>query len=153
INPTPNVAFTYDPDFPRVASMTDGTGTTTYGYVAVGALGALKLQSEDGPLPNDRISYAYDALGRIASRSGSGASPEAFRYDKIGRLVSYTDGLGKSLLTYLGETGQPLSRKAEGGIATELRYLPNSGDRRLSAIVNTPGRQFDYTTTPQHLIT
>ena len=30
VNPTPNVSFTYDPYFPRLASMTDGTGTRQY---------------------------------------------------------------------------------------------------------------------------
>ena len=29
VNPTPNVSFAYDPNFPRLTSMTDGTGTTT----------------------------------------------------------------------------------------------------------------------------
>jgi YD repeat-containing protein len=28
VNPTPNVSFTWDPYFPRLTAMTDGTGTT-----------------------------------------------------------------------------------------------------------------------------
>jgi len=30
VNPTPNVSFTYDPYFPRLTAMTDGTGTRQY---------------------------------------------------------------------------------------------------------------------------
>src|SRR3954470_22757130 len=32
VNPTPNVSFTWDPYFPWLASMTDGTGTRHYAY-------------------------------------------------------------------------------------------------------------------------
>jgi YD repeat-containing protein len=32
VNPTPNVGFAYDPYFPRLVSMTDGTGTTRYAW-------------------------------------------------------------------------------------------------------------------------
>src|ERR1700751_5796417 len=51
VNPTPNVSFTYDPYFPRLTAMTDGTGTRQYSYVPVGSPGALQLQQESGPLP------------------------------------------------------------------------------------------------------
>jgi hypothetical protein len=33
--PTPNVSFSYDPNYPRVVSMTDGIGTTTYNYIPI----------------------------------------------------------------------------------------------------------------------
>jgi hypothetical protein len=48
VNTTPNVSFAWDPYFPRIASMTDGTGTRQYAYVPVGTLGALQLQQESG---------------------------------------------------------------------------------------------------------
>jgi CubicO group peptidase (beta-lactamase class C family) len=35
---------------------------------------------------------------------------------------------------------------------TAWTYLDNSGDRRLASIVNTPGREFDYTTNAAGLI-
>ena len=34
---TPTVSYTYDRVYPRVLTMTDGTGTTTYNYNAVTA--------------------------------------------------------------------------------------------------------------------
>jgi hypothetical protein len=46
VNPTPNVSSAYDTYFPRLVSMTDGTGTTTYASVPVGTPGALRLQQE-----------------------------------------------------------------------------------------------------------
>jgi YD repeat-containing protein len=52
--------------------MSDGIGTTQYGYVPPGALGALRLQQETGPVAT--IAYGYDALGRLASRNVGGGA-------------------------------------------------------------------------------
>ncbi len=104
LHPTPNVTFAYDLDFPRLTSMTDGTGTTIYNYIPVGKLGALRLAHESTPLPNGKIGYTYDPLSRIVSRSVGGAPTESFAYDKIGRVVDHTDALGEFALSYLGET-------------------------------------------------
>jgi RHS repeat-associated protein len=158
VNPTPNVSFTYDPYFPRLASMTDGTGTTQYSYVPVGSLGALQLQQESGPLANSAIAYAYDELGRLASRTVGGQGAETFQYDALGRLVTHASDLGSFTLGYLGQTGQLTSRALAGStLATTWSYLPNSGDRRLSGINNTglaAGQfsNFTFTTTPENLI-
>ena len=60
---TASVNFTYDTVYNRVATMVDGTGTTTYTYYPVttgGTLGATQLATVDGPLSNDTISYSYD---------------------------------------------------------------------------------------------
>jgi len=73
--PTPGVSFTYDPDYERVLSMTDGTGTTRYSYNPVTGtptLGAGGLASVDGPLPNDTITYSYDELNRPVHRAING---------------------------------------------------------------------------------
>jgi YD repeat-containing protein len=156
LNPTPNVGFVYDPYFARVTAMTDGAGATNYSYEPVGGLGALRLEQEKGPLPSGSISYAYDALGRVVSRTVGGAPAESFQYDAIGRLAGHADALGKFALGYLGQTGQPTSRQPTGGGAsTAWSYLSNTGDRRLAAIANGRAgeRQFDYTTTPEDLIT
>jgi YD repeat-containing protein len=124
VNPTPNVAFAYDPYFPRLVSMTDGTGTTTYAYVPVGMPGALRLQEEIGPLANDTISYAYDDLGRLVTRTVAGAGAETFEYDAIGRLVTHASDLGAFTLSYLGQTGQITERQlANSTLATSWSYL------------------------------
>jgi len=159
VNPTPNVAFAYDPYFPRRTSMTDGTGTTQYTYVPVGTLGALKLQQEQSPLASSAIAYAYDALGRLASRTVAGAGAESFGYDAIGRLTSHSSDLGAFALSYLGETGQIASRNlpSPSTLATNWGYLPNAGDRRLATINNTglavgQFSNFTFTTTPENFI-
>jgi RHS repeat-associated protein len=153
VNPTPGAAFAYDPYFPRLVSMSDGTGSTNYAYAPVGSLGALKLQSETGP--EGTISYAYDALGRMTRRTVSGAA-ETFEYDGLNRLINHTDPLGDFALTYLGQTGQLASRTqtAAGYKAqTAWSYLANVGDRHLASIANTGMRTFSFTTTPEDLIT
>ena len=159
VNPTPNVSFAYDPYYPRLASMTDGTGTTTYSHVPVGSPGALQLAQENGPLPASAITYAYDQLGRLSSRSVAGAGAETFGYDSLGRLTSHASDLGSFTLAYLGQTGQITSRQLVGStLATTWSYLPNSGDRRLSGIGNVgllAGQYstFGYVTTPEDFIT
>jgi YD repeat-containing protein len=77
--PTPTVTFTYDPNYNRVATMADGTGTTTYAYKPITggvSLGAGLLQSVDGPLVNDTITYTYDELGRELSHAINGEQRE-----------------------------------------------------------------------------
>ncbi len=158
VNATPNVSFAYDPYFPRPTSMTDDNGTTTYAYVPVGGLGALQLQQESGPLANSVIGYAYDELGRLASRTVAGAGAESFGYDPIGRLTSHTSDLGAFTLSYLGQTNQITQQQlASSTLSTAWSYLPNSGDRRLAGISNvglTTGQfsTYSYTTTPENFI-
>jgi len=159
VNSTPNVAFTYDPYFPRLASMTDGTGTRQHTYVPVGSLGALKLQQESGPLPNSAIANAYDELGRLSGRTVAGSGAETFQYDAIGRLTGRTNDLGAFTLDYLGQTDQIATRTlASSPLATTWSYLDNTGDRRLAGIANTglaAGQfsTFQFTTTPEDFIT
>ncbi len=156
LHPTPTVSFTYDPYFARLTAMTDGTGATTYSYAPVGSPGALSLRKESGPLPNGAIAYAYDALGRVVSRTVGGATPESFKYDVLSRLTGHTDALGKFALTYLGQTAQVTRRALSGGaVATAWSYRSNTDDRRLAGIANEHAgeRQFSYTTTPEDLIT
>jgi RHS repeat-associated protein len=139
INPTPNVTFAYDPYFPRLLSMTDGTGTTNYGYTAIGTNGALQVASVAGPYQNDTSSFTYDPLARLATRSIPGGN-ESFGYDAISRLISHTTPLGTFNYGYLGETGQTTSRSVTNGstnISTAWKYDTNTNDRRLISIANS----------------
>src|SRR5262245_9432956 len=106
--------------------MTDGTGTTKYSYVPIGSLGALQLSQESSPVASSAISYAYDELGRLTSRTVQGAGAETFAYDAIGRLITHTNDLGAFTLAYLGQTGQITSRTlASSTLATSWSYLTN----------------------------
>ena len=139
VNPTPNVTFTWDPYFPRLASMTDGLGTTNYSYTPVGALGGLQLSSIDGPYSNDVIGLTYDTLGRLAGRNIPGGN-ETFGYDPISRLISHGTPLGSFTYGYLGETDQTTSRSVTNAattVSTNWGYATNVNDRRLISITNS----------------
>lgn len=135
---TPSVSFTYGPHYPRVTAMSDGAGTTAYSYYGVGQLGANRLQSVTVPSPQATIGYAYDALGRVASRTIDGQT-ESLSYDPLGRLVGDTNALGDFSYSYLGATGQVQTQSLSGSgysYATNYHYLSNTDDRRLKAIDN-----------------
>lgn len=159
VNPTPNVTFAYNPYFPRLASTTDGTGTSQYAYYPIGTLGALRLEQESSPLPDSSIEYLYDELGRLIARTVAGQGPETFAYDAIGRLIGHESDIGAFTLAYLGQTGQITSRQlANSTLATSWSYLPNSGDRRLAELSNVglsigQHSAYQFTTTPENFIT
>ena len=151
---TPTVSFAYDPNYNRIASMTDGTGITNYGYLPVAnplALGADQLQSVDGPLLNDTISYSYDELGRVTTRSINGASNAlTWAFDSLGRTSSEMNNLGAFTYAYDSVTNRLIKVTYPNGESTAYTYFPNIQDRRLQEIKSLTSRkklisQFDYT--------
>jgi RHS repeat-associated protein len=152
--PTPSVSFTYDPNYNRVKTMTDGSGTTTYGYNPITfppALGAGQLASVDGPLLNDTITFGYDQLGRITNRSINGANNSAsWVFDTHGRVSSATNKLGTFNYSYVNVTDRLSSMTYPDGGSTVYSYFPNAQDKRLQEIKNQTSSsglisQFDYT--------
>ena len=148
---TPNVSYTYDPIYRRAGSVTDATGTTNYNYYPVGVLGARRVQTVDGPLDNDTITYGYDELGRINSTQIEAPSRvEAQAFDALDRLTQITNPLGNFTYAYDGVTRRPLTVTYPNGEQTTYAYFDNMGDRRLQEIHNKkPGgatlSKFDYT--------
>jgi hypothetical protein len=68
--------------------MTDGAGTTRYGYIPITpqrARGAGQLETIDGPLPNATTTYGYE-LGRRISTDISGTSSSVVPIKRRGRL-------------------------------------------------------------------
>lgn len=166
VNTTPNVTFTHDPFYPRVKTMIDGVGTTSYDYVDVAANGALSLQQEcfvatGASTCSHTIDYVYNKLNRLAGRTIQGSSPETLSYDAINRVTRHTSDLGAFNISYLGQTSQITRSKLDtpgGNLETTWSYLNNLGDRRLSAISNkglAVGQftDFAFTTSPENLIT
>ncbi|MGM4986084.1 RHS repeat-associated core domain-containing protein [Rhizobium sp. 11_C7_N12_5] len=166
INPTPNVSFAYDPYFVRLASMTDGVGTTTYGYNPSYVDGAQQLALEcftatSSTSCSHTIAYEYDALGRPASRQISGSGAETLQYDAIGRVSNHSSDLGAFQISYLGQTPQIAVRQlspATSSLKTTWSYLDNAHDRRLSGIANTGlttsrYTNFTFQTSPENFIT
>lgn len=145
---TPSVSYTYDPGYARTATMTDGTGTTTYAYKPVGSLGATQLASVDGPLTNDTITYDYDVIGRVTSRLVNGIGTTV-TYDVLGRVATESNVLGMFTYGYDGSTDRLASITYPNGQTSAYAYYGDDGDRRVQTIHHQlPGGQtlskFDY---------
>ncbi len=122
--PTPGVRFVYDPNYQRVATMVDGTGTTAYSYHPVAARptsGAGRLASVDGPLPNDTVFYQYDESGRPVFRAIADMG-FAMAYDARGRVIGTTNALGSFAYAYDGDTQRLLRKSLPNGQVLELGY-------------------------------
>jgi len=156
--PTPSVSYTYDPDYNRVTSMVDGIGATTYTYNQITvppALGAGQPASIDAPLANDTITFGYDQLGRVTSRSINGAeNTETWTFDSLGRLSTDTNKLGTFTNSYVDVTNRLNKIAYPGGASANYTYFPNAQDKRLQQIKNLNDdkhvkkqriSQFDYT--------
>jgi RHS repeat-associated protein len=152
--PTPSVNFTYDPNYNRVASMTDGTGTTIYGYnpiTSTPTLGAGQLASVAGPLSNDTITYGYDEYDRVTNRSINGAANATSTvYDSLGRVTSVGTPLGSFNYSYVSTTPRLDHTNYPNVQIAQYGYYPNTGDDRLQEIWNETSSgstisKFDYT--------
>jgi RHS repeat-associated protein len=155
-----SIAYTYEDDYPRLATMTDGQGMTGYSYWPAGVLGAGKLETVDGPLADDTITYSYDALGRSAGQAINGVSNTP-HYDNLGRVDSATNSLGVFGYHYEGVSSRLGSIDIPNGQQTTFSYYDNFGDRSLANIThvysgggiiskfdygyNAPGRIGDWT--------
>ena len=154
VHATPTVNFAYDPNYNRVTSMVDGTGTTTYGYNPIASpptLGAGQLASIDSPIANDTITFGYDQLGRVTTRSINGTANSAtWTFDSLGRVSSIVNNLGTFTNTYVGVTNRLSTVAYPGGTTANYLYFPNAQDKRLQEIKNQTSAnvlisQFDYT--------
>jgi RHS repeat-associated protein len=157
IQSTPTVNFVYDPNYPRVTSMSDGLGTTSYTYYPINSppvLGAGRLKNVDGPFANDTITYTYDELGRTTGQSINGIT-SSVAYDSLGRLGTSDNTLGHFGRTYDGVTPRLQRLSYPNTVRAEYSYFGNTQDRRLQTLRNSTGNgtttlsQFDYTYDPE----
>jgi RHS repeat-associated protein len=133
---TPNVTYSYDTYFPRRTGMSDGNGSSTFTYVAIGTNGALNLLKEDGPFTHDDVTYAYDVDGRENSRTVGETTAETRTFDAIGRVATHTTDLGTFTYgSYLDETGLPGSRTlGSSSVTTTWGYGTTSNPMQLVSI-------------------
>ncbi len=139
--PTPGVSYAYDPNYKRVTTMTDGTGTTIYSYnpiTTTPTLGAGVMASVNGPLPNDTITYGYDELGRRVSTAINGVAV-LMTFDEAGRIIGETNALGIFNYGYDGTSSRLVSQSFPNGQTTELSYFNNLQDRTLQRITHKVG--------------
>jgi RHS repeat-associated protein len=134
---TPAVAFTYDANYFRMTSMTDGTGTTHYSYIPITpipTLGAGQLRMEVGPLPKDTIAYEYDQLGRRVSTSINGGIPAVVVFDEAGRVGRTTNALGEFIYEYDPSSLRKSLQIYPNGQTARWSYAGILLDQRLEAI-------------------
>ena len=152
--PTPSVSYAYDPNYNRQTTMVDGNGATVYAYNPVTVppvVGANRLASIDGALPNDTITFIYDELGRVTNRKINGtANSETWAFDSLGRLSTDVNKLGTFNYSYIGVTDRLQTLAYPGGTTANYTYFPNLQDKRLQEIKNQTSAsvllsQFDYT--------
>jgi hypothetical protein len=146
---TPTVSFTYDAIYGRLATRTDGLGVTTYGYKAVGVLGATDVASVDGPFTGDTVTFDYDHVGRVSGRSVNGVSASQTR-DALGRIETEVTPLGTFTYTYDGLTRRKSSLQYPNGQTAAFTYFSAAGNHRLQTTHhrradNSTLSKFDYT--------
>ena len=146
---TPAVSFTYDTELPRITSMTDGVGTTSYVYYPIAATpavdggadqdggpaappvpvapGAGRLQAVLSPVAGatagtiDTVSYSYDALGRVSGRGVNGVA-QTLTFDTLGRPAGVTNALDSFAYGYSDETPRITSVASANGPSVALTY-------------------------------
>src|SRR5207244_8197006 len=112
------IGFTYD-SLNRRTQMTDGTGTTIFGYDL-----ASQMTTIDGPLANDIISLSYDLLGRMTGRSVNNAGAATLVYDDYGRPQTATNPLATFTSNYPDPVSTLLSSiTATNGPNISFSYL------------------------------
>jgi RHS repeat-associated protein len=148
---TPDVSYTYDSFYARIATMVDGIGTTSYTYVAPGTNGAGQVATVDGPLTNDTIAYTYDALGRVIQRTINGTANQVdWTFDALGRVTSEENLLGEFTYTYHSVTNRLNTVTYPNGQTSTYSYLDDELDHRLETIHHkypnaSTLSKFDYT--------
>ncbi len=145
--PTSDVALSYEPVYGRLATVSDGTGVTSYGYVPFNAAdgvfgdGALATESKSvGAGVQYTHSYSYDALGRTLT----GPRQTSAQWDALGRLTGATSGLGAFTFGYQGNSGRLATVDAaltDATVAfnTGFTYQGAAQGRRLTDIVHQVG--------------
>ena len=157
VNATAPVSFTYDPAYKRIASMTDGIGTTTYAYYPVAgtpAPGANQLQTVTSPVAGstggaDAVTYTYDALNRVVGTSINGAQQSTV-FDAIGRVTGITNPLDTFTYAYADATPRVSGVTSAHGPGLALTYFGPKGDELVQQMTfNTQSggslSQFGYT--------
>ncbi len=156
-HPTPDLLYTYDATYNRVASVTSSgigviAGTIGYQYhpvtVSPVTLGANRLKAIDGIWPDDTTVYGYDELGRLVNQSINGV-PASVHYDPLGRMDAADNPLGHFSWSYDSITSRPVALNYHNGQTTTYGYFDNGNDRRLQTLQHLTSAldnisKFDY---------
>jgi RHS repeat-associated protein len=99
VSATPNVSFAYDAAGNRT-SMTDGLGSTAYGYDQLSRLTS-ETRTFSG-LGSYALNYAYNLSGELTSVTNPWGSVVGYGYDKTGRVTGITGSGQLSASSYAG---------------------------------------------------
>jgi YD repeat-containing protein len=155
VHPTANVAYLWDPFYPRLALMSDGFGTTSYTYNPAGVAGAGQVASIAAPAPNHTVTFQYDVIGRRIARTVDGVAV-ATTYDALDRPATVTSPLGTFTAAYDGSSSRLTSLSYPNGQGPTFSYLDAAHDFRLSELRYGPAAnsfnlsQFDYSYDAAH---
>lgn len=173
VAPTSPISYTYDPNYPRISTATNGYGTYSAVYKpftsnaqAAPENGRGRLQrvenSAFSPVSTGTVAYEYDELGRIKKREINGTINEStWNYDADGRLSQWTNPLGTFTPTYQN-AGYGVGRFAGVtlplGLETAYQWEDRAGDFRLKEIKHlNPSypviSKFNYVTNAESEIT
>jgi RHS repeat-associated protein len=142
----PTVNFTYTPDS-LPATMTDGSGTTTYNYDALNRLTSKVT-------PEGTLTYTYDGVGNVASVISSNANgiSVSYTYDNLNRLSTVTDNrlTGSNVTTY---TYDPASNLATATYPNGLQAVFNYDQLNRLSQATTPISRYNYQRDPNGNLT
>lgn len=158
-----SVNYSYDPNYLRLTSVSNGWGTIGYVYnnfitdpYGTATTGAGRVQKVTNSVLGGSadLTFSYDQLGRVTSRSVNGsANSTSWAYDAMSRVTTISNQLGSFGYNYLDAT-KGVTRLSSvnypNGQVTNFSWFGNSKDERLQTIQNlNPASsvisQFDYT--------
>jgi RHS repeat-associated protein len=95
---TSPISFAYDA-LNQLTNMMDAVGTTAFSYTPVG-----QLASENGPWPNDTVSYLYSQMLRtnLTLTQASGSWAQGYGYDSAWRMTQVVSPAGTFGYTFNG---------------------------------------------------
>jgi RHS repeat-associated protein len=121
---TPNVTFAYDA-MGRAVSMSDGSGTSTYGYDSLHRMG----QATNGA--GSAVGYGYDLNGHLTTVTYPGTGRVVTNtYDDAGRLASVRDWLNHSTTYKYDANSHLIEQDYPNGVIATFSY--DNADRLTS---------------------
>ena len=123
------VSYTYNPQG-EVATMADGTGTSTYSYDNAGEL----LSYTNGA--GATVSYGYDPDGNVTTLTYPNGQQVQRAYDALGRLSSVTDWLGGTTTFSYDASSDLTAMSLPNGVSEAAGY---SAAAQLTSLSDTEG--------------
>jgi RHS repeat-associated protein len=143
---TPDVSYTYDAAGQR-ATMTDGTGTTSY----TRNVDDLITQVSNGA--GATVGYGYDPAGRLTTLSYPGNRPVSYTYDPAGQLTGLTDWANHTISFGYTTDGRLSTTTDPNGVTSTTTYDPAGQPTQIDLTAgSTSLATFGYSYDPAGLI-